>query len=815
MTRQPRLVIVGDGMVGRRLVNELAESDWIVDVIAEERYAAYDRVGLSSLFESADVDDLALPYDNDNVTLHLGERAERIDREAGTVSTAERTFHYDKLVLATGSYSFVPPVEGADGEGVFVYRTIDDVDAIKARAHDSRHGVVVGGGLLGLEAANALRLLGLEVTILEFAPWLMARQLDETGGGLLAQTIERLGIDVQCGTGANAIQAHDGRLDVTTTSDTEITTDMVVFAAGVRPRDDLARAAGLEIGERGGATIDSRCRTTDPNVFAIGEVASFEGVCYGLVAPGYQMAEVVAAGLTGRDIEFNGADTSTKLKLLGVDVSQFGAMDGPLTSTYFDPASGVYAKLVLSDDASELLGGMLVGDNEPYGVLRASVGHPPPAALADLLSTGDGDVQMPADAQVCSCNAVTKADITGAIASGCETVDDLKSCTKAGTGCGSCLPMLKRILSDSGVEVSKAVCEHFEHTRAELFDIVRVTGISTFSELIAEYGQGSGCDICKPTVASILASLSKGHILEGEQASLQDTNDHFLANMQRNGTYSVVPRIPGGEVTPEKLIVIGEVAQDFDLYTKITGGQRIDLLGARVEDLPDIWARLVDAGFESGHAYGKAVRTVKSCVGTTWCRYGVQDSVSMAIELELRYRGLRSPHKIKGAVSGCARECAEARSKDFGVIATENGWNLYVGGNGGFTPRHAQLFASDLTDEELVHTIDRFIAFYISTADRLMRTAAWLEDLDGGLDYLHDVIIADKLGICRQLDDIMAKHVDSYECEWKGVLRDQEKLERFTSFINAPGTPDPDISFTSERGQKVPVTLQTTGRSSL
>jgi nitrite reductase (NADH) large subunit len=524
------------------------------------------------------------------------------------------------------------------------------------------------------------------------------------------------------------------------------------------------------------------------------------------------MAEVVADRLAGGEATFPGADMSTKLKLLGVDVAQFGAFDGPLSTTYLDPANGTYAKLVLSDDAQTLLGGMLVGDAEAYPLLRASVGGKVPGKLADLLGGGEVEGTLPDGAQVCSCNAVTKGDIMSAIHNeGCTDVPGLKACTKAGTSCGSCIPMLKQLLTEGGVEVSKAVCEHFTQSRAELFDIVKVTGITTFSELIARYGTGLGCDLCKPTVASILASLSNGHILEGEQAALQDTNDHFLANMQRNGTYSVVPRIPGGEITPDKLIVIGQVAKEFDLYTKITGGQRIDMFGARVEDLPKIWRKLVDAGFESGHAYGKALRTVKSCVGTDWCRYGVQDSVKMAIDLELRYRGLRSPHKLKSAVSGCARECAEARGKDFGVIATEHGWNLYVGGNGGFTPRHADLLLSDVDSETLVRTIDRFLMFYISTADRLQRTSKWVEGLEGGIDYLREVIVDDRLGICAELDALMEKHVENYADEWKGVIDDPEKLQRFVSFVNAPDAPDPKIEFETVRGQKFPA--GTTARS--
>jgi nitrite reductase (NADH) large subunit len=466
---------------------------------------------------------------------------------------------------------------------------------------------------------------------------------------------------------------------------------------------------------------------------------------------------------------------------------------------------------VVSDDATTLLGGILVGDASRYSLLRPLVGGALPGDPLALISP-EGGVSlgagaMPDTAQVCSCNAVSKGAICGAITEhGLTDVAGVKACTKAGTSCGSCVPLLKTLLAESGVVMSTALCEHFAHSRAELFDIVRATGISTFTELVERHGSGRGCDICKPAVASILASQSKvGHILDGESAALQDTNDHFLANIQRNGTYSVVPRIPGGEITPDKLLVIAEVARDFDLYTKITGGQRIDLFGARVEQLPLIWKRLVEAGFESGHAYGKALRTVKSCVGSTWCRFGVQDSVSLAIELELRYRGLRAPHKIKAAVSGCARECAEAQGKDVGVIATEQGWNLYVGGNGGFRPRHADLLLADVDTETLLRTIDRFLMFYVRTADRLQRTAAWVESLEGGLEYLRAVIVDDSLGICDDLDAAMAKHVENYSDEWADVLEDPERLSRFVSFVNAPGTPDPSVQFLPERGQKRPL----------
>jgi nitrite reductase (NADH) large subunit len=526
---------------------------------------------------------------------------------------------------------------------------------------------------------------------------------------------------------------------------------------------------------------------------------------------------VVADRLLGGKSEFPGADLSTKLKALGVDVASFGdamgASEGALEVVFNDPVAGTYAKVVVSDDAKTLLGGVLVGDASQYALLKPMVGGPlpgdPAALIAPAAGEGVGLSALPDSAEICSCNGVSKGDICGAIADGAQDVTAVKACTKAGTTCGGCIPSINRLLADSGVAVSKSLCDHFPQSRSELFEIVQATGIRTFTDLVAKHGKGGGCEICKPTVASILASTSSDHILSGEQAALQDTNDHFLANMQKNGTYSVVPRMPGGEVTAEQLIVIGEVAKEFGLYIKVTGGQRIDMFGARVEQLPLIWRRLVDAGMESGQAYGKSLRTVKSCVGTSWCRYGVQDSVGMAVDLEKRYRGLRSPHKIKFGVSGCARECAEARGKDVGIIATEHGWNLYVGGNGGQSPAHAQLLASGIDDTTLVAYIDRFLMFYIRTADRLQRTAPWIDSLEGGLDHLRAVVCDDSLGIAAELEAAMESHVAGYKDEWSGVLEDEEKLSRFVSFVNAPAQPDPTIEFSEGSGRKVPVLLGT------
>jgi nitrite reductase (NADH) large subunit len=822
------IVVVGHGMVGHRFVQAaiergLTETHDIV-VIGEEPRPAYDRVALTSFFDVGAEALTLLPeggYDDPRVRVILGTPAVRFEPETRTVVLAdEQLVGYDELVLATGAAPFVPPVPGRDLPGCFVYRTIEDLEAIREAATGARAGAVIGGGLLGLEAANALRQLGLQTHVVEMAPRLMAVQIDEAGGATLARHIEALGLTVHTGATTERVLGEDRVSGLALRDRAPIDADVVVFSAGIRSRDLLARTAGLEVAERGGVLVDEQCRSSDEHVWAIGECAAPAGKTYGLVAPGYSMAEVVVDAMLGGAGSFSGADMSTKLKLMGVDVASFGDAFGtsasPLELVYSDDVAGVYKKLVISQDGTRLLGGILVGDASAYGVLRPMVasGIAVPDNPEELIlpaARGVTEVGLPAEAQVCSCNDVTKAQIEDAVADHgtCDGPACVTRCTKAGSTCGSCKPAVKKIIEDyhaaHGRAVDRSICEHFPLTRQELFDVVAVHGHTSFEQIVTAHGTGRGCDICKPAIASILASQLNGHVLDGQNRTLQDTNDAYLANIQRNGTYSVVPRIPGGEITPERLIVIGEVAQEFGLYTKITGGQRIDLFGARVEQLPAIWRRLVDAGFESGHAYGKALRTVKSCVGSTWCRYGVQDSVQLAIDLELRYRGLRSPHKLKGGVSGCARECAEARAKDFGVIATEKGWSLYVGGNGGASPAHARLLAGDLDREALIRHLDRYLMYYIRTADRLQRTASWIDSLDGGLDRVREVVVDDALGLGSELEAAMRWHVDTYFDEWKATIDDPDKLARFASFVNAPNTPDPNISFRVERDQIVPV----------
>ena len=624
-----------------------------------------------------------------------------------------------------------------------------------------RAGAVVGGGLLGLEAANALQCLGLETHVVEFADRLMPMQVDDGGSSALRRRIEDLGVTIHTGMRTEEILARpagpgaghalrqrgpDGPID-------DLKVGMVVFSAGIRPRDELAKAAGLRMGERGGVVVDEACRTSDPRIYAIGECAlapdggTARRRIYGLVAPGYHMARVVADRILGGDAAFTGrrhVDQAQAARHRRGQLrrrlrhrprrrgrhlqrprgqrlpSAFVAASAPWRSTYSDPSptstSGWWwarptarTPPVRRDagrrrrrlpDARADVPGRHAHARAPRGadLPRPHRGGAAHHGRRRPVRHGH-DLLLQQRRQGRHLRRHRRAAPT--------TVGAIKACTKAGTGCGGCVPLVTELLRVElkrlGLEVEQRPVRALRlHPPGAVRHRPGPPASRSFAELVTSHGTGQGCEICKPAVASMLASLGGGYILDGEQAALQDTNDHFLANLQRDGTYSVVPRVPGGEITPDQLIAIGEVAQDFDLYTKITGGQRIDLFGARVDQLPLIWRRLIDAGLESGHAYGKALRTVKSCVGNTWCRFGVQDSVTLAIDLELRYRGLRAPHKLKAAVSGCARECAEAQSKDFGVIATERGWNVYVGGNGGMQPQHAELLAEDLDRETVV-----------------------------------------------------------------------------------------------------------------
>ena len=834
MHTKQTLVVIGNGMVGQHFLAGILESglldNYHVVTFCEEPHLAYDRVHLSEFFSGKTADDLALVtpdfFMQNNIELHIADKAVAIDRSAKVVRSSKgREIAYDKLVLATGSYPFVPPVSGHDRPQCLVYRPIEDLEAIRSAAQKSKVGTVVGGGLLGLEAAKALHDLGLETHVVEFAPRLMAVQLDDEGGKVLKHKIEALGVSVHLQKNTTLIDDGHNCLHKMNFADGEsLETDIVLFSAGIRPRDELAGECGLELGPRGGIVINNHCQTSDASIYAIGECALWNGQIFGLVAPGYAMARTVVADLAGQDQPFTGADMSTKLKLMGVDVASIGDAQGKtpgaLSYQYTDGLNQIYKRLIVSSDAKHLLGAVLVGDASAYGsllqyCLNGMTLPENPDSLILPQRSGEvaavGAEALPPTAQICSCYAVSKAQLCTAVAGGCSSVAELKAATKAGTGCGGCVSLMKSVmdseLKKAGITVNTDICEHFPHTRQDLYHLIRVGQIKTFAQLLDQHGKGLGCEVCKQAVGSILASQWNEYVLHKPHIGLQDTNDSYLANIQKDGTYSVVPRIAGGEITPDGLIAIGQVAKEFGLYTKITGGQRVDLFGARLEQLPVIWEKLIAAGFETGHAYGKSLRTVKSCVGSTWCRYGVDDSVGLAIELENRYKGLRAPHKIKMAVSGCTRECAEAQGKDIGVIATEGGWNLYVCGNGGMKPRHADLFATNLDKDTLIRLIDRILVFYVRTADRLQRTSVWLDNLEGGLDYLKSVVIDDSLGLAAELEQQMQHVIDTYQCEWKTTVNDENQLKRFRHFINSP-VGDEAVVFVQERGQIRPATLE-------
>lgn len=831
------IIVVGNGMVGYKFCEKFVANEtsknFKITVFGEEPRPAYDRVHLSEFFENQDAKALEMApaewYIENNIDLITGERVADIHRSGKTITTAkDREFSYDYLVLATGSSPFVPPIKGVEKEGVFVYRTIEDLEGmlsyaakIKANKPNAR-AAVLGGGLLGLEAGKAVMDMGLEPHIVEFAPKLMPRQLDSRSSQVLKLKLESIGLNIHLSKATNQILGNGSITGMEFGEDDMLEVDMLIISAGIRPRDELGRACGLEVGVRGGIVVNNKMQTSDESIYAIGEIALYNQMIYGLVAPGYDMADIaVKQILAENDATMpSDIDMSTKLKLIGVDVASFGEPFMPASKghsiIFENKTQHLYKRINVSLDGKELLGGILVGDASDYNMLHQmylngmKIPEDPSQLILPASEGGSsfGDVtDLPDEAQVCSCESVTKGQICSVIENG-EATDlvGVVSCTKAGTGCGGCKPMVADLtnatLKALGIEVKDSVCEHFDYNRQDLYKIIEVKGYNTFNEVLDNHGNGGhGCELCKPLIASLMATIHAD--TANKEYAIQDSNDRFLANIQRNGTYSVVPRVPGGEITPDKLIALGQIAKKYDLYTKVTGGVRIDLFGATLSQLPLIWKELISHGFESGHAYGKSLRTVKTCVGSTWCRYGMDESVSFGIELENRYRGIRAPHKIKGGVSGCIRECAEARGKDFGLIAVEGGWNLYVGGNGGANPRHAELFAEQIDNETVIKYLDRYLMFYMRTAKPLQRTAAWQERLEGGLDYLKEVIINDKLGIAEDLEKEMQTLVNKFECEWTQAVNDPEMMKRFNHFVNSKEEDD-NLVFVPMRDQKMP-----------
>lgn len=819
--------------------------------------------------------DLSIKYSGlpeGSLNYHLNTQVTEIHPSDKVVSTSTgETVPYDMLVLATGSDALLPRhTPGHDAKGVFVYRTIDDLEKLISYSETCKGttGAVVGGGLLGLEAAKAM--MDLEsfgkVKLIERNRWVLSRQLDNDAGTMVVELVRKLGLDVLLGKRVGKIEVdEDNAVKGVQFEDGErMDCKCLMFGIGIKARDELARRAGIKCADRGGGiVVDPTLMTSQEGIYAVGECASWESQTFGLIAPGIEMAEVLAFNMTQAKVhatrKFKRPDLSTKLKLLGVEVASFGDFfadrDGPknlpikrhgtpkvekngvkeqeeqvknMTDgpppppvkalTYKDPFQAVYKKFLFTMDGKHLLGGMMIGDTKDYVKLVPMVKNqtmlevPPSQLILGAAKEGEDDANdLTDDTQICSCHNVTKGDVAKVVKDGtCKSIGDVKSCTKAGTGCGGCMPLVQTIfnteLKAQGSEVLNHLCPHFKHSRADLFHIITVKKLKQFPEVMKECGtdpESLGCEACKPTIGSILASLYNQHVMDKPLHGLQDTNDRFLGNIQRNGTYSVIPRVSAGEITPEKLIIIGTVAKKYGLYCKITGGQRIDMFGAKKEDLIDIWTELVNGGMESGHAYAKSLRTVKSCVGTTWCRFGIGDSVGMAVRLEERYKSIRSPHKMKGGVSGCVRECAEAQNKDFGLIATEKGFNVFVGGNGGAKPRHSELLAKDVPSDDVVPILDRYLMFYMRTADKLQRTARWIEQLPGGIKYLREVILEDKLGIAAELEKQMNQLVGTFFDEWAAAVKDPARRSNFRQFANTDDTLSV-VDKVDERGQQRP-----------
>jgi nitrite reductase (NADH) large subunit len=825
------LVIIGNGMVGQEFLNLIADRDesesWTIIVYGEEPYFAYDRIALSSYFKTRSAESLSLVseefFTENEIAISLSDPVVQVDRKNKTV-TSKRGFitQYDKLVFATGAGPFVPSIPGIEAEGVFVYRTIDDLKKIEDFSQSKNKGVVIGGGLLGLECVNALKNLDMEVEIVELSPHLMPAQLDPIGGQILKQKVEEKSFKVHTGKKTERIYENSaGKKVLQFVDGTQLDCDLIVVSAGIKPRTDLAKQCELSIGSKGGISINQNCQTNDEDIYAIGDCASYNDIVTGLVAPGYEMAQAVVSHIFDGHAEFKEKIYSTKLKLAGVEVatigSPFDVSDDYTEVMFVNGLDGLYVKLNLDKNNNQLIGAIMVGDSSSYDLLRTHYENKislPESIVNHVLSNAGGmasslNIELPETATICTCKNITKSELIDTVnCNEVKNIEMLKSVSNAGTGCTGCVPTLKTIINEvcekNGWGKNKAVCGHFDYSRQELFDFISVKGIRTFREVLDKYGHGDGCEICRPLIASILSTTHNSLITLADQMPAQDFNDRYLANIQRDGTYSIIPRIPGGEIPPKQLIKLAAIADKHGLYTRITGGQRISFFGARIHQLPDIWSDLVNNGFESGHAYGKALRTVKTCVGDTWCPWGVQDSTSLAIKIEERYKGLRSPHKTKIGVSGCIRDCAESKIKDLGIIATEGGWTLYVAGNGGRDVQIALVFAENLDDDTAIKYMDRLFMYYIKTANHLTRMGIWLNNIEGGIEHLKEIVINDSLNICQDLENDLNKLLTQAGCEWSSVLDRDDIKARFSHYVNSDRE-DQRIKHITARDQIQPV----------
>ena len=738
-----RLVVVGNGMAGMACLEQILKyaPQFAVTVFGDETHVNYNRVLLSSVLAGEKTpDDIVINplewYQRNNIDLRVGVRIVDVDPDAKTVTGNDGSVTpYDLLLLATGSSAWMPRIDGLDKDGVFAFRTLDDTRELIRRSSATTKAVVIGGGLLGLEAARGLQAHGCQVTVLHLMPTLMDRQLDPDGGAYLLGKMEELGIKVLLGRTTTAVLGNGHVEGVALSDDTCLDADLVVVAAGIRPNVELAYKAGVAVNR--GIVVNDHMETSAPDVFAVGECVEHRSVCYGLVAPLFEQGKVLAATITGnKGPTYTGTVQAAKLKIMGVDVFSAGDWSEQNSEPvrYEDRALGVYKKLTLRD--GKLAGVILVGDtSDSHRYMewlrtdadltsqRRHLLFPPPAADGglDVAEMSDG-------ATVCGCVGVTKGTIIQAIHErGVNTLSQLKECTRASTGCGSCTglcqDLLRAVAPEFEEEVKKVICACVPFAEDRLREILRSQKLKSVQEVLEIYGNGRGCEICKPALSYMIDMLWCGD--HDEDRSARYINDRVHANIQKDGTFSVIPRIRGGVTSPDELRRIADVADKYKVpMVKITGSQRIDLLGVKKEDLPKVWA---DLGMPSGQAYTKGVRMVKTCVGTEFCRYGTQDSTSAGIELERRFEQLFTPHKVKMATVGCPRNCAEATVKDIGLVGQEGGWQVVVGGAAGKSVRKADLLTTVETTEEALDAAELFFQYYREQANYLERTYDFVE----------------------------------------------------------------------------------------
>jgi nitrite reductase (NADH) large subunit len=766
---KPKLVVVGNGMAGVRAIEELlklAPGQYDITVFGAEPHPNYNRILLSPVLAGEQtLQDIVLNplewYAENGIRLHLGKKVAKIDRVRRMVLAEDGTTEpYDRLLLATGSNPFILPIPGVDLEGVLTYRDIQDTQRMIAAAGTYKRAVVIGGGLLGLEAANGLRLRGMEVTVVHLMPWLMERQLDRTAANLLQKSLEEKGLKFRLEATTAALLGNEGRVScVALKSGEEIPADLVVMAVGIRPNTDLAQSAGLHCSR--GIVVNDTMQTFDPRIYAVGECVSHRGTAYGLVAPLFEMAKVCANHLASFGIgRYAGSAVSTKLKVTGVDLFSAGDFSGgPGTEDIVlaDPGAGVYKRLVIKED--KLVGAVMYGDTVDgawyFKLLREGKNV---ADIRDKLMFGESNLgdaghqgqnraaAMPMEAEVCGCNGVCKGTIVKAIKDkGLFTLEEVRRHTKASSSCGSCTGLVEQILmSTAGGDYSaapkkKAMCGCTDHTHQEVRDAIREHELLSIPDVYAfmEWRTPNGCASCRPAINYYLISTWPHRAKDDPQSRFINERSH--ANIQKDGTYSVVPRMWGGETTSSELRRIADVVDKYSIPTvKVTGGQRIDLLGVKKEDLPAVWA---DLGMPSGHAYAKALRTVKTCVGSEWCRFGTQDSTRMGQALERALWRMYAPHKVKLAVSGCPRNCAESGIKDVGVIGVDSGWEIYVAGNGGIKTEVAQFFCKVKTQAEVLEYAGAFLQLYREEGFYLERTVHFVARV--GLDYAKKRVLDD------------------------------------------------------------------------